>query len=80
MRRVLSNIEVLSADDRAGEYRVAANFVLYEVAAQTTGDLRIWPGRATWRLRRVGGRLRMAQKIVELVTSNLPQPNLAFIL
>jgi 3-phenylpropionate/cinnamic acid dioxygenase small subunit len=73
-------IEVLEADDRAGEYRVAANFVLYEVVAQTTGDVRIWPGRATWRLRRVAGHLRMAQKIVELVTSQLPQPNLAFIL
>jgi 3-phenylpropionate/cinnamic acid dioxygenase small subunit len=80
LRRVLSNIEVLEADDAAGSYRVAANFVLYEVVAQTTGDLRIWPGRATYRLRRVGGTLRMAQKIVELVTSQLPQPNLAFIL
>jgi 3-phenylpropionate/cinnamic acid dioxygenase small subunit len=80
MRRVLSNIEVLEADDAGGQYRVAANFVLYEVVAQTTGDLRIWPGRATYRLRRVAGRLRMAQKIVELVTGSLPQPNLAFLL
>ena len=80
MRRILSNIEVLEADDRAGEYRVAANFVLYEVVAQTTGAVRIWPGRATWRLRRVTGRLLMRQKIVELVTSQLPQPNLAFLL
>ncbi|HEX7928041.1 MAG TPA: aromatic-ring-hydroxylating dioxygenase subunit beta [bacterium] len=80
MRRVLSNVEVLEADDRKGEYRVAANFVLYEVVAQTTGELRIWPGRATWRLRRVAGRLCMSQKIVELVTSQLPQSNMAFIL
>lgn len=80
LRRVLSNIEVLEADDGAGTYRVAANFVLYEVVAQTTGDLRVWPGRATYRLRRVDGTLRMAQKIVELVTSELPQPNLAFLL
>jgi 3-phenylpropionate/cinnamic acid dioxygenase small subunit len=80
MRRVLSNIEVLELDDAADEYRVGANFVLYEVVAQTTGDLRIWPGRATWQLRRVSGRLRMAQKIIELVTSSLPQSNMAFIL
>lgn len=80
MRRVLGNIEVLAADERAGEYRVAANFVLYEVVAQTASDLRVWPGRATWRLRRVNGSLRMSQKIVELVTGRLPQPNLAFLI
>ncbi len=80
MRRVLSNIEVLEADEHRGEFRVAANFVLHEVVAQTSGDVRVWPGRASYRLRRVEGRLRMAQKIVELVTSQLPQPTLAFIL
>jgi 3-phenylpropionate/cinnamic acid dioxygenase small subunit len=80
MRRVLSNIEVLEADDRRGEYRAAANFVIYEAGIQTTGELRIWPGRATWRLRRVAGRLRMNQKIIELVTASLPQSNMAFIL
>ena len=80
MRRVIGNIEVLEADDRAGRYRLGSNFVLYELAAQSTGTLRIWPGRATHRLRRIDGRLRMAQKIVELVTSSLPQPNLAFLI
>ncbi|MBI3993762.1 MAG: aromatic-ring-hydroxylating dioxygenase subunit beta [Candidatus Lambdaproteobacteria bacterium] len=80
MRRILGNIEVLEARDEAGPYTVAANFVLFEVAAQSTGELRTWPGRATYRLRRSDGRLRMAQKIVELVTSQLPQSSMAFLL
>ncbi len=80
MRRIISNIEILEADDAAGRFVVASNFVLYEVAAQATNELRIWPGRVTHHLRRVEGRLRMSKKIVELVTSELPQPNMAFLL
>lgn len=34
MRRLLSNIEVLQADDPAGEYSVAVNLVLYKLAVQ----------------------------------------------
>jgi len=52
MRRLVSNVEVLSADPSNGEYEVASNFVLYELARQATGDLRLWVGRATHRLRR----------------------------
>ena len=80
MRRVVSNIEVMSVDAAAGEYRVGANFVLYELAVQATGQLRLWPGRATYRLRRIDGTLRMAQKIVELVNASQPLPNLAFLI
>lgn len=80
MRRLLANIEVLQAGADGASYTVAANFVLYELAVQVTGALRIWPGRVTFRLRREDGRLRMAQKVVELVTSDMPLPNLAFIL
>jgi len=80
MRRLLGNIEVLEASADGAAYTVAANFVLYELAVQATGELRAWPGRATYRLRRVDGQLRMAQKVVELVASELPQPSLAFIL
>jgi hypothetical protein len=42
--------------------------------------LRIWPGRATHDLRRVNGALRMARKVVGLVTAGEPQPNIAFII
>ena len=80
MRRVVANIEILAADESAGTFTVGANFVLYELAAQATQKLRMWPGRTTYRLRRVGGELRMAEKIVELVTGNLPQFNMAFLL
>ncbi|TWT15219.1 aromatic-ring-hydroxylating dioxygenase subunit beta [Reyranella sp. CPCC 100927] len=80
MRRIVSNIEVLAADDIAGTYTVASNFVLYELAVQSGATLRIWPGRVTHRLRRVDGALRMSQKIVELVTASVAQPNLAFLI
>lgn len=81
MRRIVSNIEVLAADDVAGTYTVASNFVLYELAVQSGSmPLRVWPGRVTHRLRRVDGELRMTQKIVELVTAGVPQPNMAFLI
>jgi 3-phenylpropionate/cinnamic acid dioxygenase small subunit len=88
MRRIVSNIEVLEArpaDDGAprgdgAEYRVTSNFVLYELAVQATGSLRVWPGRTLYLLRRVDGELRMAAKTVELVTATQPQPNLTFLL
>lgn len=79
MRRLLGNIELLPVEGN-GDYRVAANFVVYELAAQSTHALRLWPGRATYRLRRIDGRLRMAQKIVELVTAGEPQANMTFLL
>jgi benzoate/toluate 1,2-dioxygenase subunit beta len=80
MRRVISNIEVIAADEAAGTFVVASNFVVYEVAAQATSELHVWPGRVTHHLRRLDGRLRMSKKIVELVTGSLPQPNMAFLL
>jgi len=80
MRRVVSNVEVLLADDRRGEYVVGSNFVLYELAHQATGELRVWAGRATHRLRRVDGGLRIAAKTVELVNAAEPIPNLAFLI
>lgn len=78
MRRIVSNIEVLSVSD--GAYSVGSNVVLYEVAAQATGTLRIWPGRVTHRLRSTPDGLRMAAKTIELVTAGQPQSNLAFLL
>jgi 3-phenylpropionate/cinnamic acid dioxygenase small subunit len=80
MRRIISNIEVLAVDDVAGTYAVGSNFVLYELAVQSGATLRVWPGRVTHRLRRIGGELRMSQKIVELVTASVPQWNMAFLI
>lgn len=79
MRRIVSNIEVLAA--ASGTYEVTSNVVVYELSAQATQELRIWPGRVRHRLRRGDdGTLHLAAKTVELVTALLPQPNLAFIL
>ena len=57
-----------------------SNFVLYELSAQATNQLRIWAGRATHRLRLVKGELRIAAKTVELVKASQPLPTMAFLL
>ena len=80
MRRMLSNVEVLEMDGPGNHLRVAANMVLYELSVQAVGELRVWPGRVTYRLRREGGELRMSQKIVELVHAEMGLPSMAFIL
>jgi benzoate/toluate 1,2-dioxygenase beta subunit len=70
MRRLISNIEVESVGD--GELVAGSNFILAELAVQA--------GRATHRLRRVGGDLRMSRKTVVLVNAAEPLPNLAFLI
>lgn len=80
MRRLLANIEILEHDSGAGTFVVGSNFVLYELAAQSTHQLRTWPGRTTHHLRRVNGALRMSRKVVELVTATEAQTNLTFLL
>ena len=78
MRRMISNIQVLDID--GDEYEVASNFVLYEHAVQATGEIRVWAGRTTHRLRRTDDGLRIAAKKVELVNSTEALPNLSFII
>ncbi|MEZ5262334.1 MAG: aromatic-ring-hydroxylating dioxygenase subunit beta [Acidimicrobiales bacterium] len=87
MRRVLGNIELLDVTGPAGAdadgVEVGANFVLYELSAQASNDLRIWAGRSTHRLRRGTDRpggWRIEAKVVELVNATRPLPNLAFLL
>jgi 3-phenylpropionate/cinnamic acid dioxygenase small subunit len=77
MRRVISNVEIESAD---GTITAGSNFVLYELSAQATNELRVWAGRTTHRIRRVAGELRIAAKTVELVNASQPLPTLAFLL
>lgn len=76
--RSITNLEVLAVD--GDEYLLAATQVVHELAVQATPALRIWPGRVTYRVRRVDGALRLAAKTVELVTAGEPQPNLTFLL
>jgi len=80
MRRLISNVEILSADEEKHEFRVGSNFALYELAQQSGGEVRLWAGRTTHILRRVDGRLRIAGKTVELVNASRPISNLTFIL
>ena len=78
MRRVVSNVEVLGETD--DEIEVAANFVLYELAAQSSHELRVWPGHVRYRLRRRDNGLAMAAKWVELVTAERGLRNLTFLI
>ncbi len=78
MRRILSNIEIAEAPEAV--FSVNANFVIYEVAAQSTGELRVWPGQAQYQLRRVDDELHMAAKWIELVTAEAGQRNLTFLI
>ena len=77
MRRVVSNIEVRA---EGGEWVAESNFVLAELALQARRELHWWAGRATHRLRRVDGALRLAAKTVVLVNAAEPLPNLSFLL
>lgn len=78
MRRVISGLEVEALD--GDDYIVSANFVLLELAVQSTHDLHIWGGRTTYRLRELDGDLRMAQKKVVLVNADEPIPNISFLI
>jgi len=78
MRRVISNIEIEPRNDEG--VSVVANFVIYELAAQSTGELRVWPGQAQYRLERIAGNLRMSAKWIELVTAHAGQRNLTFLI
>ncbi len=76
--RDLQHRDRVDRDD--GTITAGSNFVLYELSAQATNELRIWAGRATHRIRRIDGGLRIAAKTVELVNASQPLPTLAFLL
>src|ERR1700737_2917855 len=78
MRRLVSNIEVEAAAD--GELVAGSNFILAELAVQAGRELHWWAGRATHRLRRVGGDLRMSRKTVVLGNPAEPLPNRPFLI
>lgn len=78
MRRILSGIEVESAD--GNEYSLSTNFILVEMALQATPEMRFWAGRASYRLKDMTGTLLMAQKKVILINGDEPIPNIAFLI
>jgi len=78
MRRLIANVEVAAAEN--GDLVVESNFALAELAVQAKREMHWWVGRATHRLRRVGGELRMCRKKVVLVNAAEPLPNLSFLI
>jgi 3-phenylpropionate/cinnamic acid dioxygenase small subunit len=78
MRRLISNVEVAPAEN--GELVAESNFALAELAIQARREMHWWVGRATHRLRRVDGALRMCRKKVVLVNAAEPLPNLSFLI
>lgn len=84
MRRVVSNIVMRrSANDGAEEaeiYEVESNFILVEIAVQSTNNQNIWAGRTLHRIRRENGQLKLHSKRILLVNGDEPVASLAFLL
>lgn len=78
MRRLVGNVEVTRTEE--GELVAESNFVLAELSIQAKHETHLWTGRATHRLRRVDGALRMSRKTVVLVNAAEPLPNLSFLI
>ncbi|HEU5196252.1 MAG TPA: aromatic-ring-hydroxylating dioxygenase subunit beta [Methylomirabilota bacterium] len=78
MRRLIGNVEV--RDGERGELVTESNFILGELAVQARHEMHWWVGRATHRLRRVDGALRLVAKKVVLINAAEPLPNLGFLL
>ena len=75
LRRLVSNVEVLSDDGH--EIRAACNALVYE--SQTRGDT-VWASRNEYTLRRSGDNLRMAFKKVMLVNNHEALFSMAFLI
>lgn len=85
MRRVLSNIEVnreeAPKEHGAREYSVRANFVLYELRAQSTNTLEVWPGSVEYRVRaKPSGEWKIFFKKVLLVHGTEPLATMGFLI
>jgi 3-phenylpropionate/cinnamic acid dioxygenase small subunit len=78
MRRLISNIEIEGIEN--GEFLVASNFILGELAVQAKRELHWWVGRTTHRLRPLDGALKMSRKTVVLINAAEPLPNLSFLI
>jgi benzoate/toluate 1,2-dioxygenase beta subunit len=83
LRRLLSNIEFLGGrrnPEGDVDLEVGANFLVMESRSR---GLRLWGGRATYRLRRGGPDLQdlqLAYKKVVLVDNDQPLPTLGFLI
>ena len=75
LRRVVSNIEILSDD--GGELTVGSNALIFE--SHVRGDT-LWAARNEYRLRREGNALKMAFKKVVLVNNQTALWSMAFLI
>ena len=75
LRRVVSNIEILSDD--GGELTVGSNALIFE--SHLRGDT-LWAARNEYRLRRDGNALKMALKKVVLVNNQTALWSMAFLI
>lgn len=75
LRRLVSNVEILSDDGR--EVRAAANAMVFE--SQTRGDV-IWASRNEYTLRREDSGFRMVLKKVMLVNNHTALYSMAFLI
>lgn len=84
MRRVVSNIvmrrSVNEGDEGAEIYEVESNFILVEIAVQSTNNQNIWAGRTLHRIRRENGQLKLHSKRILLVNGDEPIASIAFLL
>jgi len=78
MRRLISNLTAVRHG--ADEYRVEANFVLYEYQTQSTNQIVVLPGLVQYGLRRTSNDLRMCAKTVWLIHRSGPVPTLSFLI
>ena len=76
MRRLISSIEAREAE--GGELVAESNFLIAELAIQAKHELHWWVGRASHRLRRVDGAIRLSGKTVDMINAAEPLPNLSF--
>ncbi|QTI69044.1 aromatic-ring-hydroxylating dioxygenase subunit beta [Gordonia polyisoprenivorans] len=80
LRRIIGNIELLGGrqnGDGGIDLEVGANFLAYESRMR---ENQLWGGRTTYRLRRVGGEIRLVYKKVVLVDNEKPIPTMAFLI
>ena len=78
MRRVVSNFTMRRSGD--GEYEVESNFILIEIAVQSTNNQNVWAGRTFHNLRRENGELKIHSKRIMLVNGDEPIASIAFLL
>lgn len=84
MRRLVSNIVMRRSSNEGAEgaeaYEVESNFILVEIAVQSTNNQNIWAGRTLHRIRREDGELKLHSKRILLVNGDEPIASIAFLL